>query len=89
VNFDAPICKVEGGWDFVNDDDNPMDDQGHGTHCAGIVAGEGDFNLFGYSKPLFDFKIQLGYRLELQAESRVNLKHRTIFSCGNRRESVS
>jgi subtilisin family serine protease len=26
------------GWDFVNDDNNPMDDNGHGTHLAGIVA---------------------------------------------------
>lgn len=29
---------VEGGYDFVNDDDDPMDDNGHGTHCAGIIA---------------------------------------------------
>ncbi|MCK4348673.1 MAG: S8 family serine peptidase [Thermoplasmatales archaeon] len=28
------------GYDFVNDDDDPMDDKGHGTHCAGIVAAE-------------------------------------------------
>lgn len=28
------------GYDFVNDDDYPMDDNGHGTHCAGIVAAE-------------------------------------------------
>ena len=27
-----------GGYDFVNTDDDPMDDHGHGTHCAGIVA---------------------------------------------------
>ena len=26
-----------GGWDFVNDDNDPMDDHYHGTHCAGIV----------------------------------------------------
>ena len=26
------------GNDFVNHDDDPMDDNGHGTHCAGIVA---------------------------------------------------
>ena len=29
------------GYDFVNSDDNPMDDHGHGTHCAGTVAGDG------------------------------------------------
>lgn len=29
---------ASGGWDFVNGDDNPQDDHGHGTHVAGIVA---------------------------------------------------
>jgi len=29
------------GYDFANADDNPMDDHGHGTHCAGTVAGDG------------------------------------------------
>jgi len=29
------------GYDFCNNDDNPMDDHGHGTHCAGTVAGDG------------------------------------------------
>jgi hypothetical protein len=33
-NFDI-IVK---GYDFVNDNDTPMDDNGHGTHVAGIVA---------------------------------------------------
>jgi subtilisin len=27
-----------GGWDFVNGDNDPMDDHGHGTHVAGTVA---------------------------------------------------
>ncbi len=26
------------GWDFVNNDADPMDDMGHGTHVAGIMA---------------------------------------------------
>ncbi|GAA4489152.1 hypothetical protein GCM10023191_019490 [Actinoallomurus oryzae] len=30
--------KVVGGHDFVNDDDDPADDNAHGTHVAGIVA---------------------------------------------------
>ncbi|MHC4215982.1 MAG: S8 family peptidase, partial [Planctomycetota bacterium] len=29
-----------GGYDFVNDDDDPMDDYGHGTHVAGTIAAE-------------------------------------------------
>jgi subtilisin len=34
----GPSCKVAGGWDFVNNDNDPMDDDGHGTHVAGTVA---------------------------------------------------
>ncbi len=29
------------GWDFHNNDKDPMDDYGHGTHCAGTVASDG------------------------------------------------
>ncbi|MHC4640738.1 MAG: right-handed parallel beta-helix repeat-containing protein [Planctomycetota bacterium] len=33
------------GYDFANDDNDPMDDLGHGTHCAGIIAAEGNNEL--------------------------------------------
>ena len=29
------------GYDYVNNDNDPMDDHGHGSHCAGITAGDG------------------------------------------------
>lgn len=29
------------GFDIYNNDNDPMDDNGHGTHCAGIVCGDG------------------------------------------------
>ncbi len=34
---DTPINMLA-GYDFVNDDNDPTDDQGHGTHVAGTVA---------------------------------------------------
>ena len=29
------------GYDFVNNDNDPKDDHGHGTHCSGTVCGDG------------------------------------------------
>ena len=28
------------GWDFINNDNNPQDDNSHGTHCSGIAAAQ-------------------------------------------------
>ena len=33
--------KVLAGYDFANSDTDPMDDNGHGTHIAGIIASNG------------------------------------------------
>jgi large repetitive protein len=30
------------GWDFINGDNDPMDDYYHGTHCSGILGGIGN-----------------------------------------------
>lgn len=30
------------GWDFINGDNDPLDDNSHGTHCSGIIAAEGN-----------------------------------------------
>jgi len=32
------IGRYKGGWNFVANTANPFDDNGHGTHCAGIIA---------------------------------------------------
>ena len=35
----------DSGYDWVNNDDDPMDDHGHGTHCAGIASAVMDNGL--------------------------------------------
>jgi len=32
----------EHGYDFCNNDSDPMDDNGHGSHCSGTIAGVGN-----------------------------------------------
>jgi protocatechuate 3,4-dioxygenase beta subunit len=40
IDYNHPDLKdnYAGGYDFVNKDNNPMDDNGHGTHVAGTIA---------------------------------------------------
>ncbi|MBX3413494.1 MAG: S8 family serine peptidase [Pirellulales bacterium] len=33
------------GWDFLNNDNDPFDDRGHGTHVAGTIAAVGNNNV--------------------------------------------
>ena len=44
------------GWNFVSDNNNPMDANGHGTHCAGIIAARGN-NNYGITGTLWHAKI--------------------------------
>ncbi len=50
-------CKVKSGYDFVNNDDDPMDDHGHGTHCAGIAAGKGILDGVAPDADLYAYKV--------------------------------
>ena len=47
---------LEWGWDFVNDDNYPIDDHGHGTSVAGVAVASGD-NGVGYAG--MDWKCQI------------------------------
>ena len=50
IDYNHPDLDANyaGGYDFVNDDSNPMDDNGHGTHVAGTLAAEdNDFGVIG------------------------------------------
>lgn len=35
---DLATTRFVAGWDFVNDDNDPTDDEGHGSHVAGTIA---------------------------------------------------
>ena len=41
-NTHYPALKGECGYDFVGGDEDPMDENGHGTHCAGIIGAQGN-----------------------------------------------
>ena len=41
-NTHYPTLKGDCGYDFNAGDDNPMDENGHGTHCAGIIGAQGN-----------------------------------------------
>ncbi|MDI6784546.1 MAG: S8 family serine peptidase, partial [bacterium] len=45
-NHEDLLGKVRRGFDYVNNDGMPLDDHGHGTHVAGIIAAKTD-NLRG------------------------------------------
>ncbi|MQA77582.1 MAG: S8 family serine peptidase [Streptosporangiales bacterium] len=49
--------KVVGGYDFANGDADPVDDNGHGTHVAGIVAAEGDVTGVAPEANLMAYKV--------------------------------
>lgn len=48
VDYNHPDLKnrvrKDLGYDFVNNDHDPMDDNGHGTHVSGIIAAEANNN---------------------------------------------
>ncbi|MDF1557326.1 MAG: S8 family peptidase [ANME-2 cluster archaeon] len=52
IDYSHPdlVSNYMGGYDYVNSDNDPMDDAGHGTHVAGTVAAiDNDFGVIGVS----------------------------------------
>ena len=53
----GPGCKVAGGYDLYNSDADPLDDNGHGTHCAGIAAADGILHGVAPGASLYAYKV--------------------------------
>jgi len=54
-------CKVIGGYDFINRDNDPMDDMGHGTHVAATAAGNGILKGVAPDAKLVAYKVLDNY----------------------------
>ena len=50
-------CKVQIGYDFVNNDEDPMDDNGHGTHVAATAAGNGVLKGVAPDAIIYSYKV--------------------------------
>jgi len=42
---DLAATPIDEGWDFINDDAHANDDQGHGTHIAGVIAASAEHGI--------------------------------------------
>ncbi|NQV09388.1 S8 family serine peptidase [Candidatus Woesearchaeota archaeon] len=50
-------CKVIGGYDIINDDYDPKDDHGHGTHVAATAAGNGVLKGVAPDAKIYSYKV--------------------------------
>ena len=53
----GPGYRVVGGYDFYNDDADPMDDNGHGTHVAGTIAANGSIEGVAPDASILAYKV--------------------------------
>ncbi len=62
-NYSYPLptqifnSKVVGGYNFIEDNDNPLDDNTHGTHVSGIAAGNGSLKGVAPDAKIYAYKV--------------------------------
>ncbi|MEK6922492.1 MAG: S8 family serine peptidase, partial [Nanoarchaeota archaeon] len=52
-----PNNKIMGGYDFSDEDENPIDDNGHGTHVAATAAGNGILKGVAPDAKIYAYKV--------------------------------
>ena len=65
----GPNYKVIGGYDFGDNDTDPMDVNGHGTHVAGIAAADGKIKGVAPKAKILAYKIVAGESGSASTES--------------------
>ncbi len=57
-------ANYKGGYDFCDNDTDPMDDNGHGTHVAGIIAAENNpaENMIGVAPEAHIYAVKVLYQ---------------------------
>jgi len=59
------------GWNFVNNNNDPMDDEGHGTHVAGITGAVGNNNI-GIAGVMWNVKLMPLKMLDANGEGTIS-----------------
>jgi len=73
----GPNGKVVGGYDFVDNDEQPMDTNGHGTEVAGIIAADGNLKGVATKAKLLAYRVSATGE-SVSSEFIVSAVHRAI-----------
>jgi len=73
----GPGQKVAGGYDFIDEDEDPMDEDGHGTAVAGIIAADGRLKGIAPEASILAYRI-VGVRGSVRASDLIRALERAV-----------